>query len=54
MKATVIKEYTDRLTGKVRRIGDVIDESSERLDELAEKGLVAPVQAKTRKTLKED
>lgn len=42
MNAKVIKAYTDRLTGKVALVGDVVSLSSDRLDELVKGGFVVP------------
>lgn len=54
MKVTVKEHFLDRESMEYRDEGDEFECTKERAEFLAEKGLVAPVQAKTRKTLKED
>lgn len=40
MKASVIRAYTDRLTGEIHLEGDIVELTSERAEELAAGGFV--------------
>lgn len=40
MKATVLSAYTDRLDGKVHLVGETVELTAERGEELAGKGIV--------------
>lgn len=52
MKASVIKAYTDRLDGKVHFVGDTVELTAERADELGKGGFVEVEQAKASATHK--
>lgn len=49
MKASVIRAYTDRLTGEIHLEGDIVELTSERAEELAAGGFVVVTSKATQK-----
>lgn len=54
MKLTVIKSFTDKLTGELRRIGEIIDVDAERGNELLSHPLNVVKQYHAAKPTKDD